>query len=40
MLSSSDTVLPRPWTTYLVNEVDESLSLFAPKIPRGGDPGA
>ena len=39
MLSSFNTVTLKPCTNYLIDEVDESLSLFAPKVPCGGDPG-
>ena len=39
MLSSSDLIMLELCTTYPVDEVDESLSLFAPKVPCSGDPG-
>ena len=39
MLSSSDIIVLELYTTDLINEIDESLSLFAPKVPRSSDPG-
>ena len=39
MFSSSCIVVLGLSTAYLIDEVDESLSLFPPKIPCGGNPG-
>ena len=39
MLSSSDLIMLELRTTHPVDEVDESLSLFAPKVPCSSDPG-
>ena len=39
MLSPSDTIVPRLWTAYLVDEFDEFVSLPAAKVSCGSDPG-
>ena len=38
MLSPFD-IVPKLCTSHLIDEIDESLSLFSPKIPCGSDPG-
>ena len=39
MLSSSNNTTLQLCTTYLINEVNESLSLLSAKVPCGSDPG-